>query len=397
MLQSQIDQNLNAVQIAELHNVSRKTVDSWIEAYGLEIKNFRKRYMRPTKDQLIESLEQLLDLRSLSQKYNVPETIAEKWIKSYNLGPVSKPKASQPSREELEADVFEKLSLSKMASKYGANITTIARWMRHYDIKTLRKVGRNPGDKISPEALATKPRLFGEKNPFFGKTHTAETRKKMSENHADFAGDKNPFKKSLTTTEKRQEHSERCKQIWAKRDREWREKFAEKLSARPLNSEQKQGRNHKSGYYYSAKIDGGKFWYRSSWEKLLAEKLDSDNRVISYTFEQVRIRYNTDNNQKRWTYCDFCVTTTTGSKVMIEVKPTPIALLKQAQLEMQVKWCVDNAHQYAIVDNDIITNSYDLLIQAICQGECNAGKYVRRGPIEPTRCAEIIRNGQQDG
>ena len=34
--------------------------------------------------------------------------------------------------------------------------------------------------------------VSGENNPFYGKKHTEETRKKMSENHADFNGSKHP-------------------------------------------------------------------------------------------------------------------------------------------------------------------------------------------------------------
>lgn len=39
--------------------------------------------------------------------------------------------------------------------------------------------------------------LSGELNPFYGKKHTEETKKKMRENHADFNGGKNPFAKEV--------------------------------------------------------------------------------------------------------------------------------------------------------------------------------------------------------
>jgi hypothetical protein len=68
----------------------------------------------------------------------------------------------------------------------------------------------------------------GENNPFYGKKHTEDTRKKMSMNHADFFGDKNPFKKSLTP-EKLLDHKNRCKNIWQNRDTNYRNNFSKKL------------------------------------------------------------------------------------------------------------------------------------------------------------------------
>lgn len=46
--------------------------------------------------------------------------------------------------------------------------------------------------------------LKGDKNPFFGKKHSKETKKKMSENHADFTKEKHPRWKSDMTQEERE-------------------------------------------------------------------------------------------------------------------------------------------------------------------------------------------------
>ena len=41
-------------------------------------------------------------------------------------------------------------------------------------------------------SLARKGKWAGKDNPFYGKRHTENTRKKMKINHADFNGDKHP-------------------------------------------------------------------------------------------------------------------------------------------------------------------------------------------------------------
>lgn len=50
--------------------------------------------------------------------------------------------------------------------------------------------------------------MFGKENPFYGKKHSEETRKKMSENHADFFGEKNPFYNKKHTEETKNKISE---------------------------------------------------------------------------------------------------------------------------------------------------------------------------------------------
>jgi hypothetical protein len=43
-----------------------------------------------------------------------------------------------------------------------------------------------------------KEKMAGKSNPFYGRRHTSETKKRMSENHADFNGGKNPASKKCT-------------------------------------------------------------------------------------------------------------------------------------------------------------------------------------------------------
>ena len=46
--------------------------------------------------------------------------------------------------------------------------------------------------------------LKGDKNPFYGKKHSEETKKKMSENHADFSGENHPMWNNSITQEERE-------------------------------------------------------------------------------------------------------------------------------------------------------------------------------------------------
>jgi len=95
-----------------------------------------------------------------------------------------------------------------------------------------RKTGRPIGHKWNEKQREYFSKLFkGEGNPFFGKKHSEETRKKMSENHADFTGDKNPFKNSIEKDEnKRRGHEKRCKDIWDNRSDEYKKKLGENAS-----------------------------------------------------------------------------------------------------------------------------------------------------------------------
>jgi hypothetical protein len=90
-------------------------------------------------------------------------------------------------------------------------------------------MGRPKGFKQTEEFKALLRQKFsGEGNPFYGKEHSATTKKKMSDNHADFSGDKNPFKNSLAKPENSTRHKQRCQATWDNRDEEYRKEFGRK-------------------------------------------------------------------------------------------------------------------------------------------------------------------------
>lgn len=344
----------------------------------------------PSKDLLEQLVKSELTYKEISCQLGVSTKYLVKLLTLHQLVRPSKPKIKCPGKDLLQPLVDQGLSLSNIGKIYDVDFSTVFRWLKKLDIKSNRKPGLTKGDKISPEALAKRPSMAGENNPFFGKKHTQSTKRNMSLNHADFTGDNNPFKKSLSIADNLERHKERCKTIWAERDEEWRRKFGEKLSERPLSNPSKQGKNHKCGYHQSSKITHEKMYYRSSWEYELAKKLDTSQDVSTYEYEQVRISYKNLQGNKRWSYADFVVQIGTH-KVMIEVKPISVAHLKQEKIMHQIKWCVDKNIQYAIVDSNLIHKSFDLLVAAVKEGKLNASKYDRRGPITAEITADLIK------
>ena len=307
-----------------------------------------------------------------------------------------KSKREKPPEHELRALVEQRLSDKDIGQQYGVGTDAVRRWRRSYVL--YKSVGCPSGFKHSDDVKAKRPRLVGEKNPFFGKKHSVETREKMSANHADITGDNNPYRKSLTDPKKKEDARKRAREIWNGRDEKWRNVFAEKMSARPITYQTGVGRNHKRGYHISSKVahTDGKIYYRSSWELDLALRLDQCSNVVNYEYEQLRLKFKNADDQIRWTYSDFLVETVNGKRVLIEVKPTTISLLKQDRLQAQIKWCIDNSVQYAIVDKMLIESEFDNLVTMIENGELNARKYDGRGPVTPEVCLGLIRTWQSN-
>ena len=77
--------------------------------------------------------------------------------------------------------------ISKALSKRKLSKETIARISQS---KKGRKLSEEHRQKISEKTK-------GENNPFYGKSHSEETKRKISENHADFKGGKSPRAKKV--------------------------------------------------------------------------------------------------------------------------------------------------------------------------------------------------------
>lgn len=97
---------------------------------------------------------------------------------------------------------------------------------------------------------------------------------------------------------------------------------------------------HVSGWYESTKAK--KSFYRSSWERDVMIWLDSNDDVISWESESVRIPYMYDDH-KRWYVPDFIVVYK-DKKIMYEVKPKEfLGALKTVLKESAAReWCSQN-------------------------------------------------------
>lgn len=181
-----------------------------------------------------------------------------------------------------------------------------------------------------------------------GWKHTDDTKKKMSENHADFSGENNPFKNKMDNDENfRKEISERKKHYWESLSEKRRKEISEIFSKGQANSNKKSEnshKNHKSGYFYSYKMDKEMF-YRSSWELKVCEYLDKkDNSIEEFDIEPFYIEYEFD-NEKRYTRIDFYVKYYDGREKIIEVKPS--SFLNSGNVPNKIKGC----EKYAIDKN----------------------------------------------
>jgi len=129
------------------------------------------------------------------------------------------------------------LTLWQIMGIESVSRNTVRNWMSRYGIESPKgffsrglPVGRPPGTPMAEDQKELRRKKFsGPGNPFYGQTHSAATRKKMSDNHADISGERNPFRRSMQDPQKRAAHKKRCKELWNKRDAEWRRRFGERL------------------------------------------------------------------------------------------------------------------------------------------------------------------------
>lgn len=179
--------------------------------------------------------------------------------------------------------------------------------------------------------------------------HSDETKKKMSKNHADFSGDNNPFKKKIESDMAfRIQHSENVARRWASYDEEKLRKISETFSkAQSKSSNYKREihhKNHKSGHFYSNKMDKQMF-YRSSWEHKVCEFLEHSVNVLEYDIEPFSIEYYIENGEKRYTRIDFFVRYNDSRQIIIEVKPS--IFLDVGKMPFKIKGC----EKYALENN----------------------------------------------
>lgn len=170
--------------------------------------------------------------------------------------------------------------------------------------------------KNNPEALERAKQTLDEyrhlSSGFTGKTHSEETRQKMSEAHSG----------KTFSEEHRKNISKGRKKMLAETGgftREHREKISA-ATARQYAAGFDPQLHHRKGWHESPKA--GKVFYRSSYEKKAYDKLDADDSVKTYTAESVVIAYTHPKKEITSKYLiDIAVEFMDGSKKLIEVKP----------------------------------------------------------------------------
>lgn len=247
---------------------------------------------------------------------------------------------------------------------------------------TGKKPGRRKGFKHPEEWKENhRQRMLGDKNPFFGKKHTKETRDKMSLNHPDISGDKNPLRNAiLRNPELREKLSQLRKDWWAARTPDQMRKFRENNSSREARGLQTGsggfGRNHKSGTHLSSKAS--QFHYRSSWELHFAQILDNSEIIKRYIVEGISVPY-FDGEITRHFRPDFRIYFQSGFKSLIEIKPENLVKTQLIKLNAQYEWSLNNQYQYELLTGDkLYDNDY---IQSLLKN-MDCGNYVSSAPIK---------------
>lgn len=201
-----------------------------------------------------------------------------------------------------------------------------------------------------------------------GWKHTEETKRKMSINHADISGDKNPIKrKILANPLYRKTMSKTKADYWKNLSEDEKKKVTENFSiAQSLSKADKKsyGRGHKSGYYFSKKMNKQMF-YRSSWELQVCEFLDKeDNNVIYFDIEPFAIEYKLEDGEKRYTRIDFHIVYSDGRQMIVEVKPA--AFLEEGNVPFKIKGCKEYAElnniNFVVVTQKELKNLEEILV-----------------------------------
>lgn len=258
---------------------------------------------------------------------------------------------------ELHKTIWGIIELKKVSKN------TIINDMKKFDIKTPKGFYKKEGSitgcpkgtkRTKSQIEAMKECFKGEKNGFYGKNHTKETKTKMSKNHADFNGDNNPFKKAMIKNpDIRVALSERLKIRWKSYSPEKLKELKTTYSLAQANNDHHKNnssfKNHKHGHHQSLKC--GKFFFRSSWEETFALYLDKCFLVSSYVGEPFPVEYFDKDNYLKYTKPDFLIHLTNGISFLVEIKP--MNLMKYRNNEEKIiglkKYCLKNNHRFQLI------------------------------------------------
>lgn len=165
----------------------------------------------------------------------------------------------------------------------------VGKWMKGYKFTDLRKKDYSLMNS-------------GENNPFYGQTHSEQSRQLMRENHADFTGDNNPLRRAIERDESVRERLSAAVKEGHRRlkvDRpsdydHWRENLSSSIAdAHIAGKLQSFGRGHTQGWVL---CEDERIFCRSSYEIAFVEwcaenhyNIQPANIKIPYLFDgQIR-------------------------------------------------------------------------------------------------------------
>ncbi len=198
-------------------------------------------------------------------------------------------------------------------------------------------------------SIATK----GERNPFFGKKHSEKTRKRMSENHADFTGVNNPFKNAIKDPEFRESWLLRARKGHdlfrsdPNKVKAWSEKLSASMAQAYIDGKLDNNvKNHKSGHFATCKSEKPIF-YRSSYELSFLQKSDSDDSITSVNSPKFRIPYCDENGNNRNYIPDFVV----NDNLVVEIKAEFALSLPRTKAKFSAAhlYCADHGLIYKVL------------------------------------------------
>jgi len=256
-----------------------------------------------------------------------------------------------------------KLSTKEFLSKYP-NTTLVLDSIKNIVSKSCKRSGCGKwmkGYEFTKERKKQYQKMnSGERNPFFGKTHTQKTRKKMSVNHADFTGDKNPLVKWLNKDPKnRRRYSQRLSESWKEKCKDPIQ--YEKLCKRNvqnviksmLNGNHHPYSNCETGWFVSNKFNL-KLYYQSSYEKLFLKFCESSNKITALQKPNFVVSYIDSAGKDRNYFPDFVI----NQRVVIEIKPQSLLSVGNNKLKIDNgrKYCNDNGYKYMVVTEKELKN-----------------------------------------
>ncbi len=213
--------------------------------------------------------------------------------------------------------------------------------------------------KSESERRSISERTKGDKNPFYGKKHSEKTKKRMSENHADFTGDKNPFKNWIKDEYNYKKwinnlHENHCSKNLSEADYIlYCEELSEKASKAYLDGTLKPyGHNHKHGHYKSVKFNE-EFYYQSSYELRFLEFCELNQEIKILVKSPYRIKYKIEN--KNYNYIpDFLI----NNQFLIEIKPESMLDFDKNPYKFKAakKFCKKENIKYLIITEKELDN-----------------------------------------